>query len=63
MLQPILDLTTLIKSLVQVIARNVSFQSSQLSQKDHQVHEMQFEMGNGERELRRRLDIVYRVFK
>ena len=46
-----------------MIGKNIDYQRTQYSKKDEHVKEMQFEMTSGERELRKRLDIVFRVFK
>ena len=63
LVQPLIDLVSLIKSLCETLGRNVAYQSHVYSKQDHQVQEMQFEMANGERDLRKKIDIVYRVFK
>ncbi len=63
LVQPLLDLVSLIKSLCEIIGRNVVYQSSKYSKQDHLEQEMQFEMTKGERELRKKIDIVYRIFK
>ena len=63
LVQPLLDLTSIVRNFIELIGKNVNYQQSLQTRQDAQVKEMQFEMTSGERELRKRLDIVYRVFK
>ena len=51
------------RNCIQIIGRNLDYQKTQYSKKDEHAKELQFEMTSGERELRKRMDIVYRVFK
>ena len=48
---------------MQLIGRNISVQSEQSSKKTADLVAKSTEMSDSERELRKRLDIVYRVFK
>lgn len=68
-MQPMLDLTSLMKSFIELIGLNVSYQSQLHAKADHHVQEQKFDIATGERdthayrEIRKRLDIIYRVFK
>ena len=57
------DLISIMKVFMQLIGRNISVQSEQSSKKTADLVAKSTEMSDSERELRKRLDIVYRVFK
>ena len=61
--QPVVDLTAIMKNLIEIIGRNIAYQAQQYDKQGQQVQELQYDIANGERELRKRLDVVYRVFK
>ena len=51
------------KVFMELISRNLTYQSDQRSKQTAEVEAMKSEMSDSERELRKKLDIVYRVFK
>lgn len=60
---PVSQLLNLLRTCISLIGENVGFQRQQFSRMGDKVKEMEFEGSSSERELRKRLDIVCRVFK
>ena len=60
---PVMAIVDLIQDVVAVFRKNLEYQSLLTTKKEDQVVEAQHEMPASERDLRKRIDIVFQVFK
>lgn len=61
--KPIVDFIALLNSFISIMGSNVAFQSKSFEKKEFQIEEKKIDLTSGERDLRRRLDIVHDVLK
>lgn len=60
---PVLAVVDLVQDVVSVFRKNLEYQSKLNTKKEDEVEEIQYELTASERDLRKRIDIVFQVFK